>query len=198
MSTTKKKVTTVGVWFSSRLYYPFGKGPGQHIIRCLENKKCENERYLVSQIQGLHSTQVRHHTQSDLLTFRVCFVQRMMISTQVRHHTQIDLSTCPLLCWTYDDHASVLPPTLVWSLPIVCMWSRSLSFFSALVGDLLPRRLFDGFCQRCITRRWWWLLLVYQSKIWRAMLERTQGLFDAFPTSVGGHHWSLGTTFLGS
>jgi len=33
----------VGVWFSSRLYYPFGKGPGQHIYRCLENKKCENE-----------------------------------------------------------------------------------------------------------------------------------------------------------
>ena len=26
------------------LYYPFGKGPGQHIIRCLKNKKCENER----------------------------------------------------------------------------------------------------------------------------------------------------------
>jgi len=34
----------VGVCFRSRLYYPFGKGPGQHIIRCLKNKKCENER----------------------------------------------------------------------------------------------------------------------------------------------------------
>jgi len=34
----------VEVWFSSRLYYPFGKGPGQHINRCLKNKKCENER----------------------------------------------------------------------------------------------------------------------------------------------------------
>ena len=33
----------VGVWFNSRLYYPFSKGPGQHIIWCLENKKCENE-----------------------------------------------------------------------------------------------------------------------------------------------------------
>ena len=32
-----------GFWFSSRLYYPFGEGPGQHIIRCLKNKKCENE-----------------------------------------------------------------------------------------------------------------------------------------------------------
>ena len=32
-----------GFWFSSRLYYPVGKGPGQHIIRCLKNKKCENE-----------------------------------------------------------------------------------------------------------------------------------------------------------
>ena len=34
----------VGGWFSSQLYYPFSKGPGQHIIRCLKNKKCENER----------------------------------------------------------------------------------------------------------------------------------------------------------
>ena len=32
------------VWFSCRLYLPFGKGPDQHIIRCLKNKKCENER----------------------------------------------------------------------------------------------------------------------------------------------------------
>jgi len=37
-----------GFWFSSRLYYPFGKGPGQHIIRCLKNKKCENERTQMS------------------------------------------------------------------------------------------------------------------------------------------------------
>jgi len=34
----------VGVWFSSRLYYPFSEGPGQHIIQYLKNKKCENER----------------------------------------------------------------------------------------------------------------------------------------------------------
>jgi len=33
-----------GSGFSSRLYYPFGKGSDQHIIRCLKNKKCENER----------------------------------------------------------------------------------------------------------------------------------------------------------
>ena len=54
-----------------------------------------------------------------------------------------------------DDNASVLPPTLVRSLPIACAWSRSLSFFflSALVCDLLPRRLFDGFRERCIARR---------------------------------------------
>ena len=38
--TTKKKQCNK----NSRLYYPFGKGPGQHIIRCLKNKKCENER----------------------------------------------------------------------------------------------------------------------------------------------------------
>ena len=45
---------------------------------------------------------------------------------------------------TPDDNASVLPPTLVQSLPIVRAWSRSLSLFSALVCDLLPRRLFHG------------------------------------------------------
>jgi len=33
----------VGVWFSSRLYHPFSKGLGQHIIQCLKNKKCENK-----------------------------------------------------------------------------------------------------------------------------------------------------------
>ena len=38
----------VGVWFSSQLYYPFGEGPGQHVIRCLKNKKCKNERPRVS------------------------------------------------------------------------------------------------------------------------------------------------------
>jgi len=43
--------------------------------------------------QGLHSTQVRHHTEIDLLTCRVCFVKYMMISTQLRHHTHFDLST---------------------------------------------------------------------------------------------------------
>jgi len=43
-------------------------------------------------IQGLHSAQVRHHTQIDLLTCRVCFVKHMMISTQVRHHTHLDLT----------------------------------------------------------------------------------------------------------
>jgi len=45
-------------------------------------------------IQGLHSTQVHHHTQIDLLACRVCFVTHMMINTQVRHHTHLDLTTC--------------------------------------------------------------------------------------------------------
>jgi len=61
-------------------------------------------------------------------------------------------ATIPILiCWhvvsvllKYDDNTSVLPPTLVQSLPIVCAWSRSLSFFSALVCDLLSRQLFHG------------------------------------------------------
>jgi len=36
----------VGVWFSFRLYYSFGKGPGQNIIWHHKNKKCENENNL--------------------------------------------------------------------------------------------------------------------------------------------------------
>ena len=41
----------------------------------------------------IRSTQVRHYTQIDLLTCRVCFVKHMMISTQVRHDTHLDLTT---------------------------------------------------------------------------------------------------------
>jgi len=44
-------------------------------------------------IQGLHSTQVRHHTQIDLVTCRVCFAKHMKITPQVRHHTHLDLTT---------------------------------------------------------------------------------------------------------
>ena len=78
-------------------------------------------------IQGLYSTQVRHHTQIDLLTCRVCFVKHIMISPQVRHHTHLDLTTCCVCSVKHDDNASVLPSTLVRFLPIVCAWSRSLS-----------------------------------------------------------------------
>jgi len=35
----------VGVWSSIRLYYPFGKGPGQQNIQCLKTKSVRtNER----------------------------------------------------------------------------------------------------------------------------------------------------------
>jgi len=47
-----------------------------------------------TRMQGLHSTQVRHHTQIERLTCLVCFVKHMMITTQVCHHTYLDLSTC--------------------------------------------------------------------------------------------------------
>ena len=97
-----------------------------------------------------------------------------------------------LLCKTYNDDASVLPPTLVWSLPIARAWSRSLSWlFSALVCDLLPRRSFHGspkaHSQKSVS------VTILTSTAWR-----TLGLFGAFPTLVGGHHWSLGATLLGS
>ena len=93
-----------------------------------------------------------------------------------------------LICSTYDDDASVLPPTLVRSLPIARAWSRSLSFFSALVCDLLPRRSFHGspkaHCQKSIS------VTILTSTAWR-----TLGLFGAFPTLMGGH---LEAEFLGS
>jgi len=62
-------------------------------------------------IQGLHSTQVRHNTQTDLLTCCVYYVKHMMISTQVRHHTHLDLTTCRVCSVKHDDNAPVLPPT---------------------------------------------------------------------------------------
>jgi len=71
------------------------------------------------------------------------------------------------------------------------MRPRSLSFLSALVCDLLPRPLFIGspkaHCQKSIS-----------VTILTGTACRTLGLFGAFPTLVGGHHWSLGATFLGS
>jgi len=61
------------------------------------------------------------------------------------------------------------------------IWSRSLFFLSALVCDLLPRRLFHGspkaHCQKSIS------VTILMSTAWR-----TSGLFGAFPTLVGGHH----------
>jgi len=82
-----------------------------------------------TRIQGLHRTQVRHHTQIDLLTCGVCFAKHMMISTQARHHTHLDPTTCRVYSVKHDENASVLPLTLVRPLPIACAWSRSLPFF---------------------------------------------------------------------
>jgi len=98
-------------------------------------------------IQGLHSTQVRHNTQIDLLTCRVCFVKYMMINTQVRHHTHLDLTTCRVCSVKHMMIMRQYFPRL-WYDPYP-LYARGLGlclFFSALVCDLLPRRLFDGFC----------------------------------------------------
>ena len=97
-------------------------------------------------IQGLHSTQVHHHTQIDLLTCRVCFVKHLMISTQVRHHTHFDLSTCRVYSVKHMMIMREYFPRL-WYEPYP-LHARGLDFcpfFSALVCDLLPRRLFIGF-----------------------------------------------------
>jgi len=98
-------------------------------------------------IQGIHSTQVRHHTQIDLLTCRVCFVKHMMINTQVRHHTHLDLTTCHVCS---VKHMMIMCPYFprLWYEPYP-LHVRGLGlclFFSALDCDLLPRWLFDGFC----------------------------------------------------
>jgi len=73
-------------------------------------------------IQGLHNTMVRHHTQIDLLTCRVCFVEHMMISTQVRHQTYFDRTTCRVCSVKQGRAASggVLtpePPRAHWTGP---------------------------------------------------------------------------------
>ena len=67
---------------------------GQKVPQKISIQNLEPVESTETHIQGLHSTQVRHHTQIDLLTCRVCFVKNMMIITQVRHHTHLDLSTC--------------------------------------------------------------------------------------------------------
>jgi len=97
-------------------------------------------------IQGLHSTQVRHHSQIDLLTRRVCFVKHMMISTQVRHHTHLDLTICRVCSVKHMMILRQYFPRL-WNDPYP-LHARGLGlclFFSSLICDLLPRRLFDGF-----------------------------------------------------
>jgi len=67
------------------------------LIRCMLDVIIVTHKTMMTlsgtHIQGLHSTQVRHHTQIDLLTCRVCFVKHMMITSEVRHHTLLDLST---------------------------------------------------------------------------------------------------------
>jgi len=98
-------------------------------------------------IQGLHSTQVRHHTQFDLLTCCVCFVKHVMINAQVRHHTHLDLITCRVCSVKHVMIMCQYFPRL-WYDPYP-LHARGLGlylFFSALVCDLLPRWLFDGFC----------------------------------------------------
>jgi len=74
-----------------------------------------------------------------------------MITTQVRHHTHLDLSTFRVCS---VNNASVLPSTLLRSLPIACAWSRPLSSFRALVCDLLPRRLFHGFAKGALSEEY--------------------------------------------
>jgi len=112
-------------------------------------------------------------------TGRASCVDLINKNKKIRKKESVDMSC--LFCSTYDDDASGLAPTLVRLLPIARVWSRSLSLFSALVCDLLPRRLFHGspkaHCQKSTS------VTILTSTAWR-----TLGLFGTFPTLVGGHH----------
>jgi len=83
-------------------------------------------------VQGLHSNQVRRHTQIDLLTCRVCFVKHMMITAQVRHHTLLDLSTCRVCS---VKHMMIMP--------VICCQDGCLMAFAkvALPEDYLSHNL---------------------------------------------------------
>jgi len=100
-------------------------------------------------MQGLHSTQVRNHTQIDLLTCRVCFVKNMMITSQVRHHTHLDLSTCHVISLKhmmkmrqYFPRHWYNPYPLYARCLDLCLFSSALvhqhcDLFYPLVGDLI-------------------------------------------------------------
>jgi len=140
----------------------------------------------------VHSTQVRHLTQIDLLTCSVCFVKHLMITTQTRHHAHLDLSTCRVCSVKNMMIIRQYIPQL-WYDPYplharglgLCFLFVRWSVICCQDGCFMVR-------ERRIAHR------VSQSQFWRALLGRTLGLFCAFPTLVGGHHWCLGATFLGS
>jgi len=75
----------------------------------------------------------------------VSVLLNMMISTEVRHHTYLDLSTCRACAVKHMMMLCQYFPWL-WNDPYP-LHARGLGlchFFSALVCDLLPRRLFHG------------------------------------------------------
>ena len=84
--------------------------------------KPSNTPFFLKYIGPRISTQVRHHTHLDMSTCRACSVKHMMIMRQYFPRLWYD---------PYPLHARGLGLCLV---------------FSALVCDLLSRRLFDGFC----------------------------------------------------
>jgi len=143
-------------------------------------------------IQGLHSTQIRHHTPIHVLTCCACFVKHMMITTQVRHHTLLDLTTwraCSVKhiilmrqhlsrLWfkPYLLHAHGLGLSLFlvrWS--VICCQDGGLMAFAK--GASPEEYLIHNFDEQYLGGHWAYL---------------TPFLL------VGGHHWSLGTMFLGS
>jgi len=81
----------------------------------------------------------------------------------------------------YSIHTHFFPAPCCCVLSGVYMWSRSLSFFSALVCNLLRGQLFHGSPKAH-----------YQKSISVTILTittwRTLGLCGVFPTLVGGYH----------
>jgi len=99
-------------------------------------------------------------------------------------HNQSSLRECRSI-WS---GASGLP---YYCAPLVCV-SQVMQSLAVWQHNKPKTKNWEKVCQRRIAQR------LSQSRLWRALLGRTLGFFGAFPTLVGGHHWSLGATFLGS
>jgi len=142
-------------------------------------------------------TQVQHHTHIDMLHVVCLLLKHMMISTQVRHHTHFDVTTCRV-CFVkhmmimrqyfprlwYDPYQLYTRTHFspLWFCSLLCIHvSGSLSFLVRWSVICCQDGCLTAFAKGALPKE-------YLSHNFETMLGRTLGLFDAFPTLVGGHH----------